>query len=393
MIESFVALLFLLVIGSAIPVGIGLWLKKRYLKTKFILLAIAALFILTQTSFWLYDFSGMQADSHYNQLKAFLNQPFTGLSQVGLSRGKAIIALSYMTEGLVSYAIQKPDKTQEIIPLLEKVLEIAFHPSVSPYQDINKFFSWGEEGLYLSHLNVILGSYQRLANNRKYLALTKQISAHLANKILSEPAKNIRSYHTLPDKWPADNAVSLYSLYLFDKNNKAQISQKPITEWLQYMKTNGTEPQTKLHYSEVTGSEVYSKYPRGCALSWTAKYMGDFAPKEAKQLWNNYKKQFKKTFLITAGFREYPPNVNLGENNDSGPIILGIGAGATGLALNGSKSVGDYLTYYQLNNIVITADILATLMSSLGSKSWEILSQDLLATSIRFNAETKVPWY
>jgi len=390
---SVIALLILLTFGSAIPLGLALWLKKRYKKTKFILFAITGLFILTQTSIWLYDFSGMQANSHYLQLKGFLNQPFTGLNQVGLSRSKGIIALSYLTEGLVSYGIQKPDKQSEIIPLLENAIKIALHPDISPYRDINKVSDWGEEGLYLSHFNVILGAYQRLSGYRKYLPLNRTISQHLAQKIISEPQHNIRSYEKAQDRWPADNAVTLYSLYLFDRNNNTQISQMPIKQWLEYMETKGNEPKTKLPYSELTGVEKYSKYPRGCALSWTAKYMGDFAPKQTRELWHNYKQHYYKNFLIVSGFREYPPHANIKPDGDSGPIVFGIGAGATGLALNGSKSVGDYLTYYQINNAIRFVDIVANILSSLGDKKWEKLSQDVLATSIRFNAETKVPWY
>ncbi|MBD3562203.1 hypothetical protein H6S82_25645, partial [Planktothrix sp. FACHB-1355] len=129
---SFVALLILLVFVSAIPLGLALWLKKRYKKTKFVLFALTGLLVLTQTSVWLYDVSGMQAYNHYLQIQTFLNQPFTGLRQVGLTRSKGIIALSYMSEGLVSYAMQNPARKPEIIALLKKAIAIALHPDISP---------------------------------------------------------------------------------------------------------------------------------------------------------------------------------------------------------------------------------------------------------------------
>lgn len=389
----FVALLILLAFVSAIPLGLVLWLKKRYKKTKFVLFCITGLLILTQTSVWLYDVSGMQAYNHYLQIQTFLNQPFTGLRQVGLTRSKGIIALSYMSEGLVSYAMQNEARKPEIIALLKKAIAIALHPDISPYQNINNVASWGEEGLYLSHFNVMLGSYQRLSGDRTYLQLNRTISEHLAQKIISAPHNNIRSYNKAQDRWPADNAVTLYSLYLFDKNNNTKISLSPIKKWLEYMETKGSEPKTKLHYSELTGVEKYSPYPRGCALSWTAKYMSDFAPKQAKELWGNYKKHYHKNFLIISAFREYPPNANLNPDADSGPIVFGMGAGATGLALNASKYVGDYLTYYQINNLFRLVDLLANILSSFGDKKWQTLTQDILAISIQFNAETKVPWY
>ena len=388
-----IALLILLFFVSVVPLTLALCLRKRYRKVKFMLFAIAGLFIVSQTGLWLYDFSGMQASDRYFKLQSFLTQPFAGLNQLGLSKGKAIIALSYMAEGLVSYGIQHPDKRSEIILLLGNNIQIAFHPDISPYDNINNVANWGEEGLYLSHLNVILGAYQRLAGDRKYFQLNQTISQYLAKKMLTAPYYNMRSYNKAKDRWPADNAVTLYSLYLFDQNNQTQISQLPIQKWLNYMETKGSEPKTKLHYSEITGIEKYSRYPRGCALSWTVKYASDFAPEVAIELWHNYKKYYHKNFLITSGFREYPPNANIGQDADSGPIIMGVGAGATGLALNAAKSVGDYLTYYQINNAVRFVDSIANILSAFGNKKWSKLSQDILATSIRFNGETEVNWY
>lgn len=387
-----IVLLILLLFVSAIPLTLGLCLNKRYKKLKFTFFAIAGLLLVTQSGVWLYDFSGMQATNHYLQLRGFLNKP-SALKELISLRSKTIVALSYMSEGLVSYAIQHRDKQTEIINLLDKNIQIAFNPDISPYKNINNVSDWGEEGLYLSHLNVILGSYQRLAGDRKYFALNETISQHLAKKVLAEPFNNIRSYNEGGDRWPADNTVTLYSLYLFDKNNNTNIGQMPIQKWLNYMETKGSEPTTNLHYSELTGIQKYSKYPRGCALSWTAKYMSDFAPKEAREFWNNYKKQYKKNFLIVSGFREYPPNANLSPDGNSGPIVFGMGAGATGLALNGAKYVGDYLTYYQINNTFRFVDFVANILSFFGKKKLENLSQDVLATSLRFNAETKVPWY
>ncbi|HEY9850728.1 MAG TPA: hypothetical protein V6D28_14775 [Leptolyngbyaceae cyanobacterium] len=390
---AIVALLILLGFWAAIPLGLAWWLNKRYKIAKLILFAIAGLLVVIQTSLWLYDFSGMQANDRYSQIKTFLNQPFSGLQELRLSQSKAIIALSFMSEGLVSYAIQNPEREKEVVSLLEKAVQIAFHPDISPRLNLQNVTTWKEEGLYLSHLNAILGSYQRLSSDRKYFQLNQTISEHLAQKILNEPYHNIRSYTKATHRWPADNAVTLHSLYLFDRNNNTQISDLPIKKWLEYMRIKGSEPTTKLHYSELTGVEKYSPYPRGCALSWTTKYISDFAPQEAIELWQNYKKHYHKNFLIISGFREYTPNVNLQPDADSGPIIFGIGAGATGLALNGAKYVGDYLTYYQINNVFRMADLVGNILSYFGRKELQNLSQDILATAIRFNAETKVKWY
>ncbi len=93
-------------------------------------------------------------------------------------------------------------------------------------------------------------------------------------------------------------------------------------------------------------------------------------------------------FLVAA-----VPLGSLGEDYDSGPIILGLGAAATGLALNGSKAIGDYVTYYQVADIVKVFEGLAAIASALGDSSYWKLATDLKAIAISFQAEAFMPWW
>ncbi len=129
------------------------------------------------------------------------------------------------------------------------------------YSDLDKSETSGENGLYLSHVNIILGLYQRLSRNIHYLVMNRKISQYLAETTLQDAQKHVRSFPNQPYKWPADQAVTLYSLYLFDRNNQTNLSAQPIHEWLEYMRSERTEPETHLHYSEATKSIDYWKYP------------------------------------------------------------------------------------------------------------------------------------
>ncbi|MDP6945288.1 MAG: VCBS domain-containing protein, partial [Myxococcota bacterium] len=59
--------------------------------------------------------------------------------------------------------------------------------------------------------------------------------------------------------------------------------------------------------SEVTGQAAAWRHPRGCALSWTVRYIHLFAPTRAAALWARYKDVFLVRKGIFAGFREWPP--------------------------------------------------------------------------------------
>ena len=98
--------------------------------------------------------------------------------------------------------------------------------------------------------------------------------------------------------------------------------------------------------------------------------------------------------MIGYGFREYPKDFKYRWTPDSGPILFGLGAAATGIGLNAASTLEDRETYQaikrNLNRILggfyaVEKVVGNTLLTRVGT--------DLLATSIRLNAETKVQWY
>jgi hypothetical protein len=243
-------------------------------------------------------------------------------------------------------------------------------------------------------LNIVLGAYQWFSDDARYLSMNRKISEYLAETTIQDAQKHVHSFPNQPYKWPADQVATLYSLYLFDQNNQTDLSVKPIREWLTYMQSQGTAPIMCLHYSEISRKIDYWKYPRGCALSWSVKYMSKFAPEEARELWENYRKHYKNNYLLVAGFREYPTSVDREPNVDSGPIIWGNGASATAFGLAASRMMDDPYTYYQIQNAVHLADAAIWLLSCINSNHDLVLvSRDLLATSIRFSSETQTSWY
>jgi hypothetical protein len=331
-------------------------------------------------------------NSNHEFIKNFLSKPFNGFGYVRVGnknikvdRNLGLIALSNMAEGLVKLALSQREKKEEVITLLDKIVNIA--EMVSPWGcSLEKVDNLEDYGVYLSHLNIVLGMRQLLAKDNKYFKLNKKISEYLAERSLSDPQKHMKSYPNKTQKWPADQTATLYSLYLFDKNYNTNISGKPVAEWLNYMKTNATDKKTGLHYSEITGSK-YGKYPRGCALSWSIYYISFFAPEEAQKLWEKYKRHYKKSYILFAGFREWPPGVSGPEDFDSGPIVKGIGTAATAFGIRAAKAVGDSITYTQLKNTERLVNLYATVSNDARIKA---VLKNLVAISIAFNSERYV---
>lgn len=393
MVENVFVLFYFMILLSIVPLALAFMLHKTHKKTAWVLYAVTSVMLLLQISMWADDVVGWQTHRHFTQIQELLERPFEAFYDDIVVKGHGVIALSNIAEGLVNYGIRHPTQHEVIVPLLHNALTLATHPNMRHASDIANPSASGENGLFLTHVNIILGAYQRFSGDTQYVSVNQHISEYLATTTLQDHQKHVHSYPEVGYKWPADQAATLYSLYLFDRNNGTTLSVQPIQEWLAYMKTEGTDGTTGLHYSEVSKTIEYWKYPRGCALSWTVKYMSRFAPEDAQQLWARYKGTFKQNYWLAAGFREYAKGVERPQDYDSGPIILGNGAAATAFGLSASRGLHDMYTYYQLYNSLKMTDMAIAFMSVAGHQSLYTVSQDVLATSIRFSSETTIEWY
>ena len=307
--------------------------------------------------------------------------------------GQDIATLSNMAEALVNLSLKNPEDTQ-YIDLIDEVVIRALHPKVNPYRkDISKVSNFGKFGYFLEHLNIVLGSYQRIAGD-KYVELNERISNHLLKMSLrySNYHADLLPYATM--KWSADQAAIIYSLWLFDQNNSANLSSEIADKWLVYMNDNCIHKITGLYQTEVMGTKKYSRQPRGCSMAYLIHYMSRFKPQEAQKQWALFKKHMMIQVLRNTGFREYLEEYKGRWTPDSGPIIKGVGIAATGLALNAASTVGDMKTYKKLNkgmemvyNIIRKGNVIpgVNMVTKIGT--------DLLSSSIWLNAETKMKWY
>ena len=237
---------------------------------------------------------------------------------------------------------------------------------------------------------MVLGCYVPAAASSaaeaRYARLHGQISRYLAARLAAAPSGNLPSYgDTLRDTlWVADNAVTIHSLWLYDQTQRRALSAAAKRRWLQLMLISDSAG-LGLPYSELTARRP----PRGCAMSWLAKYMAGFADDRGATWWAGYKRAYKYNLGVACLFREYPPGINLPGDYDSSTILLGAGAAATGLALSGAKYQRDYYTYYQLLTAVAAGNFIAETAALWGNDSWGGVTDSSLARAIRFNAAAR----
>ena len=342
-------------------------------------------------------------EKNYSRIKIFLlNKNFKGFTKKDLfimqfikkGWGQDIAALSNMAEALTNIAISEQKPLDEIKELMTELVKKALHNSVSPYkQDISNIKSLGQYGYYLEHLNIILGCYQRVIND-DYIELNKRVSEHL----LSNSMK-YSNYHAplLPNskmKWAADQSAIIYSLWLFDMNNKTSLHSELAHKWIEYMKLKGIHKSTGLFITEVQNVKKFSNQPRGCALSYLIHYMSKFEPEVAQEQWELYKKHMLVKRIGFKCFREYLPTYKSKWTPDSGPIIAGVGIAASGLGMNAATSVKDMETFLLIYKGAKVLLLLINLIKWIpGVNIISRIGSDMLASAIFLNANTKVNWY
>ena len=195
------------------------------------------------------------------------------------------------------------------------------------------------DGLFLSHLNLIYGAADQLGACADP-AEHERISRELARRSLADPLKHAASYDTTSLRWPADQTVTLASLARFDAAHGTSLLQAPLDAWREVIARN-LDAKTGLPRSEVSGKGPGARYPRGCAQSWMSRYLIEVDPALAAKWWASYREHFLVRIGAVVGFREWPRGVDRKGDDDSGPIILGIGTAASAFGIAAAKAQGD----------------------------------------------------
>lgn len=286
--------------------------------------------------------------------------------------GFRIVALSFLADGCVAAARRDPALRDAARACVDRALRLA---------DRLRPRGGGEptnQGLWLSHFTLLLGARDRLggcADPARHRALAEALAA----RTLREPTRHVPSYPATRLRWPADQTATLAALARHDRAHGTRLAQAPVDAWRAYVLARAMDRKLGLPWSEVTGRGPGARSPRGCALSWQTRYLREFDPALAARWWNDYREHYLVDRVILVGFREWPPGVSRPADSDSGPIVNGVGAAATALAIPAARAMGDDLL---ANRIEGTAKIIGVTVGS--DPKLRRHANTVLAASIRY---------
>lgn len=282
-------------------------------------------------------------------------------------RGFRLIALSNIADGCVAQAQARPGREAAARVCVRSALELARLELPNP--------SGSRDGLYLTHLNLVLGAADAL-DDCPDVALHRRVSQTLATWSVADPLGHAPSYASTKLRWPADQAATLASLRRFDVAHGDHLTAAPLERWRTVVAAS-MDSRRELPQSEVTGGGVGAEVARGCAQSYISRYLAEVDPGLSATWWRAYVRQFLVRRGPFLGFREWPAGVDGRADEDSGPIILGIGAAASAFGIAAAKAQGDAVLGAELE---LGADLV------LATGAGGAAARTTLAEAIRFEA-------
>lgn len=289
---------------------------------------------------------------------------------VGTPAGFRIIALSHIADGCADRASADPDRAAAC---LRSALRIAERIKPSGL-DLDQ----ASHGLWLTHWALIMGAADRVMPCSD-ARLHARLAQALAAAAVRDPSGLGSSYPGTRERWPADQSATLAALVRFDRAHHTATASVPYARYRRALEGH-LDPDSGLPYSELSGRGS-GKLPRGCALSYTTRYLAELDPVAARALWDRYKERYLVDAGLLVGFREWPPGHDRPADVDSGPIVRGVGAAATAFAIAAARAMGDQA-------LVARLWATATIVGSAAKldRSAARASESTLAEAIRFQA-------
>jgi hypothetical protein len=291
--------------------------------------------------------------------------------------GFRIVTLSFLADACAGIARRTPETRSAAASCVSRAFELAERTRPDDLRVAS-----AEHGLWLSHFALVLGAADALGPCPDAKAHAAIASA-LARRALREPTSHVPSYPRTAFRWPADQTATLASLARFDRAHGGHLAGEPTRRWRAHVLARAMDRDLHLPWSEVTGKAKGARDPRGCALSWQTRYLREVDPALAADWWRRYKDAYLVDRLLVIGFREWPAGRERRADIDSGPIVNGVGAAATALAIAAARAMDDELLATRLE---ATAALVETWAGT--DPTFARHASTALAASIRFLGRT-----
>lgn len=255
-------------------------------------------------------------------------------------------AMAYVNVGLRAPA-QREHCARQAVKLIDLAVAAATRRVQAPGGRLEGLRGYQNHATYLGQLNLALGAYRLVGDDRRYDALNKHLSDLLHQALVMSSAAPLRSFPAY--SWPFDTIPVILSLRLYDDRTGVPRSREVIARHLAWVRAHATDPKLGLPYSRL--NEATSQgldVPRGCDLSFRLCLLPHLDREYAGNLYRNYVRNHWVETGALAGFAEWPNGLQRAGDVDSGPILMGIGLAATGLGVGAAIAADDHARLQRL---------------------------------------------
>jgi hypothetical protein len=263
---------------------------------------------------------------------------------------------TYMMAGMGfgQMILEHPETRGEYLPVMESCIRKIMTPEVRAFDKER----WGGDPLddlgsgahhcaYLGYFNLLLSLRESVAPNSEFSRLNGEITKHLIENLKTSSIGLLKSYPG--EVYPVDNCAVLASIALHYKATRQ--TPPPLLEkfFAKFAERSVDSKTNLLHQCLDPATGEPADHPRGSGTT-LGLYMLSFAGADlARKLFIGVKKELASSLFRFGGIREYPKGVDglLGDI-DSGPVVFGFGASATGFGLSGARIFGDRALFKKL---------------------------------------------
>ncbi|UCC95263.1 MAG: hypothetical protein JSW40_00520 [Candidatus Omnitrophota bacterium] len=251
------------------------------------------------------------------------------------------------TYALTNIAMLEPETAKESSKIIAQWIEFCIDEKVATFDEI----AWGEKPLdkrvlrkdkghigYYGHLNLMIGCYALLNNDGRFEALHRKISAAIARRMKKYPHRHIETYPG--ETYPPDNTVAVASLRVADMTLRTNY-KRLIDEWVEQSKKIEYPPYGLIVFEIDIKTARPLQTTRGSNIGWNSFFLPLIDEEYAQVQFKRFKKHMLRQCIGFAAFKEYPQGQWFRADRDTGPVIFGLGASATGFSIAGARWTND----------------------------------------------------
>lgn len=248
-------------------------------------------------------------------------------------------ALAYALDA-VDHPARAARNLARIAPLVDAAVPPVARRVRPPGGRLERLADYGQHAVYLGQLALALGAWRLAGGDGRWDALHGALGDVLHEALVRAGGRPLRSFPHAT--WPFDTVPVLVALALLDRARGDGRSAAAIARHLEWVDAHATDGALGLPLSHLAGEPGGGRVvPRGCDLAYRTWLLAMIDPARARRTYRAFCRHFWIERGVLAGFAEWPHGRSLGQDADSGPVVLGMGLAATGFGIGAARVMGD----------------------------------------------------